>query len=185
MNNADTYSGDGRDPSTRKSPLERKSPRFARMFHRLLRDPRISPGAKGFLGCLKSFASKEGYCFPSVRLLSACMGCDRKTVFRWLDELEELRIVKRVARSARGQKTTNQYLLDDEHFARFLARGVGEKTGHGKVPKTGQQEEEPLKNDRPSCREEIQAVIPFPVRTGTLVSYRSKSKGPVSHDPVA
>ncbi len=93
------------------------------------------------------------------------MNCDRKTVFKWLKELEGFRLIERIHRDKRGQRTSNQYLLNDEHFAKFLSRTVTlvavEKTGHGAVEKTG-QELEPINKAHTPSGQEQPAVIPFP-----------------------
>ncbi len=136
-------------------------------------------GAKALLCVLKSYANGSGSCWPSSETLCRDSGSDRKTIFKWIAELEKWRVLTRINRTIRGLKSSNQYSLEDEHFAKWLSVFTdpsydGEKTGRGDGENLG-HEIDPL-NYPPSSRgEEIPAIIPFPTRTVKSVSYRSKS----------
>ena len=100
-------------------PKKKASPRFAKAFSAILRDPRLSAGAKGLYALLKTYCNEDGACWPSVETLAGHLNATKKTVSAWIKELCELRVVTK--QSGKGG-SSNQYLFQDEHFARFLAQ---------------------------------------------------------------
>ena len=81
---------------------------FVKARTAFLRDPSVSPTAKALLLLLRSYANPNGSsCFPSVATLAGCLGCDRKTVFRHLEELESRELLER----SRDTGSVNRYFL--------------------------------------------------------------------------
>lgn len=96
-----------------------KGPRFAKALTAVMRDPRISVGAKALYVVLKTYAGADGWCYPSQPLLAACLDCTKKSVITYADELEAMSVITR----QRGKgKAPTKYFLNDEHFAKFLAK---------------------------------------------------------------
>lgn len=114
-----------------------RGPRFIKAYTRLIRDKRISREARFLYVILKAYANAEGSCWPSAALLAEDMGTGRRQVFRWLKELESFRIITRAPRMEGGKQTSNLYMLDDEHFAKHLARKNALRRGDSKDTQEG------------------------------------------------
>lgn len=94
--------------------------RFARALTPILRDPRISRGAKALYCLLLTYCDAQGACWPSISTLCADLGdCDRKTVIADAAELEQIGVITRVP--GKGKSSTT-YMMNDAHFAKYLAK---------------------------------------------------------------
>jgi hypothetical protein len=67
-----------------------------------------SPGAKLAYLCLLSYAWQQHHCFPGQERMGRDMGCSVKSVQRYLQELEDHRLI---VITRRGLTKTNDYYL--------------------------------------------------------------------------
>jgi biotin operon repressor len=81
---------------------------FTQVPNVVLRNPRLSMGAKLAYSVLLSYAWQEKSCFPGQARMARDMGCIEKSVRKYLHELQEAGIID-VTR--RGQGKTNLYRL--------------------------------------------------------------------------
>lgn len=82
-------------------------------FDAVIRNPRISPAAKGLYALLVTYAGTDGSCFPGQDRLAADMGLNNtRTIRRLLDELNSKGAVKKVRR---GKRIPNVYELVTGH----------------------------------------------------------------------
>jgi hypothetical protein len=81
---------------------------FTQVPNVVLRDPRISFGAKLAYSVLLSYAWQEKSCFPGQIRMGRDLGCSVRSVQTYLKELQDLGIVS-VTR--RGLTKTNVYTL--------------------------------------------------------------------------
>ena len=71
---------------------------------------RIHYRLKLLLRSLLDFHGQDGRMFPSIRLLSQSCSVSTHTIHRWMNQLEDLGLLKRVHRyRSDGGKTSNQY----------------------------------------------------------------------------
>ena len=59
--------------------------------------------------CLTMHSDKNGYCYPSRRLIAEECSIDRKTVDTAIGNLLELGLIEKANRSIEGKKTSNRY----------------------------------------------------------------------------
>ena len=59
--------------------------------------------------CLTMHSDKNGYCYPSRRLIAEECSIDRKTVDTAIGNLLELELIEKANRSIEGKKTSNRY----------------------------------------------------------------------------
>ena len=59
--------------------------------------------------CLTMHSDKNGYCYPSRRLIAEECSIDRKTVDTAIGNLLELGLIEKANRSIEGKKTSNHY----------------------------------------------------------------------------
>ena len=119
----------------------------------VLKDPTISPGAKTTFMLLLSYAWQAGSCFPGQERLSRELGVGKRSIIRWLQELEEHKII---ASRRRGLGKTNLYLIldvekspsprSDTSRSAKLALQEMPKSTHPKVPKSAHKENTVYKN---------------------------------------
>jgi hypothetical protein len=112
----------------------------------VLADPRISWGATALYGTIYSLSQRPGkrYCTAGNGHIAKCMGCDERTIQRFLKELEDAGLAERsVERDASGRVTERRLLptvwlgeaagaagKDGEKEAtQNLSLGIGEETG--------------------------------------------------------
>lgn len=102
------------------SLIKRRRPPFVVAYKAVLRNPRVSLGAKAVLMILKSYANTDGtHCFPSISTLMETSGCPRRTITRHLAELRESGLIYGEQRATKGGKMSSMtYLLYDENHAR-------------------------------------------------------------------
>lgn len=81
---------------------------FTQVPNVILRNPKLSLGARMAYGVLLSYAWQEKSCFPGQARMARDMGCIEKSVRTYLHELEKAGVIK-VRR--RGQGKTNLYTL--------------------------------------------------------------------------
>lgn len=94
----------------------KKQTRWCKAFVGLLKESRLSPAARLTLLVLRSYCSKDrNTCYPKTDTLCADMGCDRKAMFRYLNELESLGWIRRTARRRTNNafRSTLYELLDE------------------------------------------------------------------------
>lgn len=53
-----------------------------------------------------------GYCWPGIPYIAERAGCSRSTVFRCLNDLEDLKLITRVPQTLNGEQTTNDYFVE-------------------------------------------------------------------------
>lgn len=97
---------DDRDPVTIEDPVLREG--FTQIPNIVLRDTRISAGAKVFYGILLSYAWQKDRCFPGQDRLAKDLGVTSRSIRTYLSELSELGIV---IVEQRGLTRTNVYRL--------------------------------------------------------------------------
>lgn len=97
---------DDREPVTVEDPILREG--FTQIPNGVLRDPRISTGAKVCYGVLLSYAWQKDRCFPGQDRLAFDIGVSVRSVRTYLRELEQLGIV---LVEQRGLTRTNVYRL--------------------------------------------------------------------------
>lgn len=96
-----------------------KGPRFAKAYTRIMRDPTLSMGAKCVWLVIKTYANKEGVAWPSRERIAEDLGVSLKPVKTALKELKERRLL---SWTKGGEGKSNVYLLDDAHYAKYLAK---------------------------------------------------------------
>ena len=90
--------------------------RWCKVYFGYLRDPKLSLGARVTLAVLRSYCPPGRFkCFPSIRTLQRDLGCSRRSLMRYLDELERRKWIKRKERLRKdGSRTSSCFtLLDD------------------------------------------------------------------------
>jgi hypothetical protein len=105
---------------------------FTQIPNALLRLPDVSPGAKLTYMVLLSYAWQQGSCFPGQDTLAADMGAGRRSVVRYLQELQDAELLH-IRR--RGLGRTNIYVLP-----RFPQRPVAHNTGAARSAKMAHPE---------------------------------------------
>lgn len=125
----------------------RSGGRFAKALTKIMRDPRISIGAKALYVVLKTYADQNSHCHPALSTLAKDLDCHRNSVVKWMHELVEVwHIVKRVERYVQSVQTSSDYFIDDEHFAKHCARSsAGPKKSPQGRHKKQSTEVDPLK----------------------------------------
>jgi DNA-binding transcriptional ArsR family regulator len=73
--------------------------------------PLADPHAKLVLLALARHADKQGRCYPSAKRLAELTGITDRTIYRKLNTLEGLGLIKRKGRMKDGRKTSNVYTL--------------------------------------------------------------------------
>ncbi|MBE3586235.1 MAG: helix-turn-helix domain-containing protein [Thermoanaerobacter sp.] len=79
-------------------------------FNQVIRNPTISPAAKGLYALLWSYADGNGTCWPGIKVLAEQMGCDTRTIRRLLTKLVD---AGAITKKRRGKTLTNMYCLSD------------------------------------------------------------------------
>jgi len=79
-------------------------------FNQVIRNPTISPAAKGLYALLWSYADGNGTCWPGIKVLAEQMGCDTRTIRRLLTKLVD---AGAITKKQRGKTLTNMYFLSD------------------------------------------------------------------------
>lgn len=69
------------------------------------------PMAKLVLIALADRANDKGVCWPAYERLAEDCECSKRTVMRALQKLEELGLVERISRFAKGMQQSNQYRI--------------------------------------------------------------------------
>jgi Helix-turn-helix domain len=92
---------------------------FTQVPNWILRHPRLSPGAKLACAVILSYAWQNNFCFPGQEKMAKDMGSGKRSVVRFIAELER---EKALTIKRRGQGKTNIYILH-----------LREKTRHRKV----------------------------------------------------
>lgn len=107
---------------------ERLKESFTQIPNTILRRPEITPGAKLTYMLLLSYAWQQDSCFPGQATLAEDLGAGRRSVIRYLQELQE-RGLLRVKR--RGLGKTNVYTLtkwNEPRSARLAPQEVPQTT---------------------------------------------------------
>jgi hypothetical protein len=73
---------------------------FGIIAQNVMRDPRLTPGAKGFYGYLCSFAGAGKTAFPSRETILSEMGVSKNTYWGWTLELQKYGYIKVITRTA-------------------------------------------------------------------------------------
>ena len=82
---------------------------FTQIPNCVLKSDKLSPGAKLTYTMLLSYAWDNGYCFPGQETLAKDMGSGRRSIVRYIKELEEAKFLKI---KKLGQGRVNLYELD-------------------------------------------------------------------------
>ena len=83
---------------------------FVLLPRTLLHAPGLSRDAKLLYAVLLSYAWQQGSCFPGYERLQADLQCSVNSVTKWMQELQDARLV---TRRRRGQGKTTLYTLHD------------------------------------------------------------------------
>lgn len=93
----------------------------------LARSNVVSPGAKLAWGRLARYAGEDGKCYPTVKTLAGEIGAGIRQARRYLAELEQLELIRRVRRFAQRAQTSNGFeFLWHGMFANFGTDPTGE-----------------------------------------------------------
>lgn len=87
---------------------------FTQLPNYVLRDRRLSIGARLAYAVLLSYAWQEGSCFPGQDRMADDLGVSRRMLLRYLDELKRRRYVDWKRRGL--NKTNVYYILDYQPF---------------------------------------------------------------------
>lgn len=79
-------------------------------FNKVIRNPTISPAAKGLYALLWSYADGDCTCWPGIERLAQEMGCDERTIRRLAEKLVK---AGAITKKRRGKTLTNLYFLSD------------------------------------------------------------------------
>ena len=110
---------------------------------------RIHYRLKVLLRSLVDYYGSSGLCFPSIKRLANELCVSRQTIHRWLNQLEDLSLLKRCRRyRPDGGKTSNLY--------QFVL--------HGDVSSVRQQEDSPKKNVKHASATDAVCEIRKPVK---------------------
>jgi hypothetical protein len=101
--------------------------------------PDLSPGAKLTYMALLSFAWQDDHCFPGQDRLALAIGMSKRSVDRFIKELEDVRLV---SHKQRGLNQTNLYTLH-----RFDATGIA-KMATQELPILARQESPTLQGKK-------------------------------------
>lgn len=82
---------------------------FTQVPNRVLKSPKLSPGAKLTYAMLLSYAWQNEFCFPGQETLAKDMGSGLRSVVRYIRELEDENFLKI---HKRGQGKVNIYELN-------------------------------------------------------------------------
>ncbi len=103
-------------------------------FNQVIRNPTISPAAKGLYALLWSYADGDCICWPGIERLAQEMGCDERTIRRLAEKLVK---AGAITKKRRGRTLTNVYFLGD---GTVLSSQEGsdrtEMSGHTKSDRT-------------------------------------------------
>ena len=98
---------------------------FAAMPYLILRDTRLSIGARLAYGVLLSYAWQDGACFPGQEKMAKDLGVSERHLRRFLNELEDARYV-RIKRQ--GLNKPNLYYILDVKTKLKKANSEAERT---------------------------------------------------------
>lgn len=104
---------------------------FTQIPNALLQRTDLSPGAKLTYMALLSFAWQDDHCFPGQERLATAIGMSKRSIDRFIKELED---VKLVSHKQRGLNQTNIYTLH-----RFDTAGIA-KLARPELPRTASQD---------------------------------------------
>jgi len=93
----------------------------------LARCPWISAGAKLAWGRLARYAGADGHCYPTTKTLGAEIGVGERQAQKYLAELEQERLIRRLRRFASRAQTSNAF----EFLWHELLGGVNHRSGEG------------------------------------------------------
>ena len=88
---------------------EYKTSGFVMMPTLVLYDNRLSHMERTLYGVLIRYAGQSEHCFPGIDRLAKGVGCHRRSVYRYLDKLEEIGLIER----SKSNGHSNVYLLLD------------------------------------------------------------------------
>lgn len=72
---------------------------FGKVSKDVMTDPSISHGAKSLYSLLCCYMDKSKICYPGIKKLSEDMSVSSSTVKRWLEELQDKKIITRSSKS--------------------------------------------------------------------------------------
>lgn len=103
-------------------PLKKKrKPVSVECFKSVLKFTALSDGAFRTFLCIKARA-KHDMAIVKMKDLAKERGVGRDTIMKHVKELHEHRLLAIRPRSTRGMQHEHAYLIDDLHFAQFLAK---------------------------------------------------------------
>ena len=87
----------------------------------LMRRKEVSPGAKLCLVRLYQYCGENGRCYPKLETLAEELGVTKRTVCRYLDELETHGLIERVRRmrGKQGGYKSTEYLFPNHQWVEF------------------------------------------------------------------
>lgn len=69
----------------------------------------LSPLAKLCFGRLAQYMGKDGECYPTITQMTAELGSPRRNIFRAIQELEDQKLIQRIAGRTNGKQAANRY----------------------------------------------------------------------------
>lgn len=90
--------------------------------------PWISAGAKMAWGRLARYAGADGQCYPTMKTLGAEIGVGERQAQRYVGELEQAKLIRRVIRFALQSQTSNAF---EFLWHELFVRGVTDRSGEG------------------------------------------------------
>jgi hypothetical protein len=136
------------------SPLKKKrDPVGVPCLRAVLRFSALSDGAFRTFMCIKARA-KHGIAIVKMKEIAKERGCGRDTILNHVKECHSHRLLSIQPRSSRGMQHEHAYLIDDVHFAQFLAKKTT-KTRCRKKPT-------PVPSVLEYTRDPLDNVIPLP-----------------------
>lgn len=94
----------------------------------LARWPWFSAGAKLAWGRLARYAGVDGQCYPTMKTLGAEIGVGERQAQKYVAELEQAILIRRVSRFARRAQTSNAF---EFLWHELIVRGVNDRSGEG------------------------------------------------------
>jgi hypothetical protein len=119
--------------------------------------------SKAVLTVIKSFGNAAcDNCRPCAATIGGCLGITRRTVFRAIKELQARRIITVVPQFEGGKQIASIYLINDEQFAKHIAKPFKLKEGCQKRHTKGVSKETHEQDSVTRASEPAPNVIPMP-----------------------
>jgi biotin operon repressor len=103
------------------SYLKKKNPKCVKVLWHIVAHANLTPIQGWVYTILKSFSGKLGI-YASLQTIATRANCSRRAAFTAIQALRDKDVVTIHARSIRGNRTSNLYVLIDEALAEKLAK---------------------------------------------------------------